>query len=284
VPTTSDVQIRDGRALTKSGSVSVYDLLKHLPAGLMIDVGAASGGTTRKMLAASPLSRVVSYEPFPGNIPFLHESCGKDDRVTIRNAAVGSMSGTASFSIAQTVDQSVKGWEDRVGYSSGGYLRRDDGDLRRQEITVEVVKLDEDIQETPIFIKIDVQGGELDVLRGASGLIGTGTPLIFCEYSGQKGILDFMVQHGYAIFDTEYLVVPRTDTDTLEEWEPVKRINLSSGKEALVCWPKNRPSDLDSFQAFLAGQRPKRIAAQTDLICVHERSLQEVMSIARSLG
>jgi precorrin-6B methylase 2 len=57
--------INSGQSLFGERSTSVYDVLAHLEPGLMLDVGAASGGTTALMLRRSPQSRVIAFEPFP---------------------------------------------------------------------------------------------------------------------------------------------------------------------------------------------------------------------------
>ena len=47
----------------------VYDWLRSMKPGLMLDVGAAAGSKCVKMLAASPHSSVIAFEPFPGKSP-----------------------------------------------------------------------------------------------------------------------------------------------------------------------------------------------------------------------
>ena len=74
------------------------------------------------MLDRSPSSRVVAFEPFPGNHPYLDESVGNDARVTIVKAAVADQTAPSTFLVGKTVTGSERGWERFVGYSSAGYV------------------------------------------------------------------------------------------------------------------------------------------------------------------
>jgi hypothetical protein len=61
--------------------------------------------------------------------------------------------------------------------------------------------------EPPVLLKIDVQGGELRVLEGASGLLsGIDTVLVECSfaelYEGQPladAVVRFLLGHGFAL-------------------------------------------------------------------------------------
>jgi len=65
----------------------ITEVTRHLKQ--MLDVGAAAGSTTRQMLQNSPQSRVIAFEPFPGNFPHFERTIGGDPRVTFVKAAVG---------------------------------------------------------------------------------------------------------------------------------------------------------------------------------------------------
>lgn len=263
----------------------VYDVLAHLKPGLMLDVGAAAGDVTKLMLAKSPASWVLAFEPFGGNLPFFEEALGNDDRVTLHKKAVGREKGTASFVLAPTVSGTEPGWEKRVGYSSGGALKQGDVPKGRSTVEVEVVTIDS-LVDTPVrFLKIDVQGGELGVLQGASRMIDRGQiDIIYCEYSGQDGVLEFLFERKMDVYDTTYLIVPRREEDALDDWDVIGTKALSNGRVASLAWPANRPTDIEAYADFIRTQRPKRIVAQTDLVAVrsgfrskYEKAVAEAM-------
>ena len=84
------------------------------------------------------------------------------------------------------------------------------GTEQKETIEVSTVTLDErfpDGVEEPALLKIDVQGYELEVLRGAERLLQTiGTVLVECSfqefYAGQAGadeVIRFLQQRGFRL-------------------------------------------------------------------------------------
>ncbi len=63
----------------------------------------------------------------------------------------------------------------------------------------------------PSLLKIDVEGAELEVLRGASRLFETVRPVVLCEVipASEPGVTEFFKDHGYQIFDGELPVQER---------------------------------------------------------------------------
>jgi hypothetical protein len=100
----------------------------------------------------------------------------------------------------------------------------------------------------PDIIKIDVEGAEWDVLRGASTLIQDHCPLLFLELhpnevtsfdSSIEEIVDYLRYHGYFFYKTDYL---RRDGNI----EPVNRDDLLSlvKSDMVICVPEAaRPGD-----------------------------------------
>jgi len=141
------------------------------PGAVVYDVGANVGSYT--LLASrrcGPGGRVVAFEPLPANLEFLQRHIALNDaaNVTIVAAAVSDRAGRSAF----------QGTPDRVTsrLSPGG------------DSEVECVTLDGLLADTalppPDCIKIDVEGAEAAVLRGAMHLIETKRPLIFLETHG----------------------------------------------------------------------------------------------------
>ncbi|HEX7140342.1 MAG TPA: FkbM family methyltransferase, partial [Vicinamibacterales bacterium] len=147
------------------------------PGDIAVDVGAHIGFFTVQMAGAVGSSGFVyAFEPFGPNADLLDRSVAENhfaDRVFFRRAAVGDTPGEATLTFPpETLN------------SGGAYLLRDGtaplpGNLRA---TVPVVVLDEVVTRRPVrLIKIDVEGAEPQVLRGAAKLIREDRPTILAE-------------------------------------------------------------------------------------------------------
>jgi FkbM family methyltransferase len=147
------------------------------PGDVAIDAGAHVGFFTMQMAAAvGPIGRVYAFEPLDANADLLERSVREnhfDDRVLFRRAAVGAASGVAMLTFpVETLN------------SGGAYLLRDGtaplaGNVTKQ---VPVVALDAlDIRRPVRFIKIDVEGAEPQVIRGAERILEEDHPVILSE-------------------------------------------------------------------------------------------------------
>ncbi len=108
---------------------------------------------------------------------------------------------------------------------------------------VEVDSLDNHITTTslprPDFIKIDVQGIELDVLLGMSKTIQKHKPKLFVEIHGNdihwriknlRKIMKFLIANGYSIYHVES-----------EQMITLYNIKIVKADEHLYCFPANCP-------------------------------------------
>jgi FkbM family methyltransferase len=135
------------------------------PASVVYDLGANTGIYTLLASRRAPQGHVYSFEPFPRNVEFLarHLALNRITNCTVIEAAVGAASGWASF---------AAGAKPEMGSVDPG------GDLR-----VKMVSLDE-LRQTaslprPDLIKMDIEGGELEALRGASKLLREDRPVLY---------------------------------------------------------------------------------------------------------
>jgi FkbM family methyltransferase len=135
------------------------------PKGLCFDIGANIGNRLASFRRLG--FRVVALEPQPQCYNRLQSAFGGDNDVTLINKAVGSISGEASMmvSASHTVSTLSQAFIDATTQSG-----RFEGVSWDEKITVEVTSLDELISRhgVPDFIKIDVEGFELEVIRGLS--------------------------------------------------------------------------------------------------------------------
>jgi FkbM family methyltransferase len=138
----------------------------------VLDVGAHVGYyTLLASVLVGPKGRVCAFEPNPENHEFLsrHVLLNGLTNVMVENAAVSNSNGTASFDF---------------GTGSGTGRLAEHGVL-----DVRTVRLDEFCRERkvePGFLKIDVEGAELEVLRGADEIIRSHHPVIFLSTHGAE--------------------------------------------------------------------------------------------------
>ena len=125
----------------------------------MIDCGANHGFTTALFAKwTGSKGRVFAYEPSSHNVEILQSNLKLNsvENVTCRIVAVGSASGTV----------------DITTHPNAAVIReRKEG--QRSEI-VPIIKLDDEVFPGRVaFIKVDVEGFELEVLKGAQRILST---------------------------------------------------------------------------------------------------------------
>ena len=136
------------------------------PGDLCFDIGAHVGN---RLQALSRLgARVVALEPQPQCMRLLRRWYGHHPNIELVEQAVGGARGTRSLFVSErtpTVTTLSRDWIGAVGATPGFAGVRWD-----RSIPVHVTTLDELIARygEPTFCKIDVEGTELDVLRGLS--------------------------------------------------------------------------------------------------------------------
>jgi FkbM family methyltransferase len=137
-----------------------------------IDVGAHSGAILREIVRIAPGGRHIAYEPIPHLAAQLAEEFSS---VTVRNAALSDENGAASFVHVDSAPE-YSGLREREYHGLT--------DVRKHEITVRTERLDDVLPEAfePRLIKIDVEGAEMLVLRGARQTIRRCRPTIIFEH------------------------------------------------------------------------------------------------------
>jgi len=146
------------------------------PDDLCFDIGAHVGSRLRAWLPLG--ARIVAVEPQPSCAALLRRWFGGDSRVALVERAVGARPGTAELLVSPrtpTVTTLSQDWIAAVGGD-----RAFAGVRWEERRPVTVTTLDELIARHggPAFCKIDVEGYELEVLRGLSRPI----PALSFEY------------------------------------------------------------------------------------------------------
>ncbi len=134
------------------------------PGDVIWDVGANIGFYTEQFSArVGESGRVVAFEPVPACYDKLAASVVGRTNVRLVNAGLGQTAGTVMFDIGST-DESLG----RVveGNSAGAGAK-----LVRLPIHVGDELAKSEKVPPPTYVKVDVEGHELDVLRGMDGLL-----------------------------------------------------------------------------------------------------------------
>ncbi len=198
----------------------IRDAIKELApkAKVFWDVGSNIGIHTINAKLANPELKIVSFEPVPCNYSLLARNVITNNwtaDITIVPIALGA---TASIVWIDPTDDNP-----RLKLNS-----EFDFDYRTPVLPLDAFDL-----PLPQFIKIDVEGAELDVLKGASKLMRT-RPIIISEYNisfleprnQHLEYPDYLIKQGYKIICMDYRPGMRKEVgsaqelyDHLKKWE-----------------------------------------------------------------
>jgi FkbM family methyltransferase len=154
------------------------------PGDIALDVGANVGAHTVFLShLVGKRGRVLAFEPLPANIDALKETLRRRARhpnIVILPVAVGN-----SVSSEKSVMMKVPG-DDLTQASLAVQMTGSwEGKPAVHEVAVPLTSLDTNKEVQSLrhieMVKIDVEGGELDVLRGATQTLSRHLPLIYCE-------------------------------------------------------------------------------------------------------
>jgi FkbM family methyltransferase len=171
--------------------------------GSAIDVGAHSGAVLREILRVAPEGRHIAYEPLP---VLARQLTAEFPGVEVRNAALSDTNGSVDFIHVEAAPE-LSGMRER---DYGAYA-----DTPRTTITVRTERLDDVLPAgfVPDLIKIDVEGAELLVLRGAVETLRRHRPAVVFEHGigaadrygyGPEDVYDLLVGDiGLRIFDLD---------------------------------------------------------------------------------
>jgi FkbM family methyltransferase len=163
-------------------------ILKNFSKGeIFYDIGAHFGYFSA--IAASineEEGRVFAFEPRPMNAGFFrrHMKANGFDRVTLFESAVGN------------TDQEVH-FDDSRGSAKGRIDEK--GNLRVRQVCIDHM-VDSGLLPLPTFVKIDVEGGEINVLKGLEKVIRNARPKMVIATHNKTChdfVLDFLERNNY---------------------------------------------------------------------------------------
>jgi FkbM family methyltransferase len=253
-------------------------ICRQLQAGCLVDVGANLGLYTLLLRSVSPLP-IIAYEPQPFLFRLLQKNIAHNRlaKVKARNLACGAERGEIPFVIG------INGAVAQCGPVPAKHSLNDSARPGRQspqefdwdseaEITLlghtvvkaPVVTLDEDLGDLSVaLLKIDCEGFEQNILRGAQRLIARQRPHLFLElhpvelekYGGLAGVVVEMLAPYYELEFWDFGFIRRRSrlVRSFLKHQATKGCQFADAREFLTaCATPPRPSQL-----YVVG-RPKR--------------------------
>jgi FkbM family methyltransferase len=178
----------------------VQALRLHIhPGDACMDVGAHLGYYCLTMARmVGPSGRVISFEPIRENLAVLEENVALNNpaNVELVNVALGDRPGVASLLGSES--ETITSTPSTRGYAVKG---------PRSSVEVRVDTLDAFLKREghrPSVIKIDVEGAELDVLKGSRETLKTVRPVVLLKIHGSgdsttREVSDFFTAVSYSV-------------------------------------------------------------------------------------
>jgi FkbM family methyltransferase len=156
---------------------------------IFFDVGANVGLHSYYVARKFPQVKITAFEPLPGNAAYIRESVSLNNfkNISVVESAVSSSEGEAYF--------------DENKNNSMGMLV-----ARQTSLKVKLITLDNYVKQHDVYpdvLKIDVEGAESEVLKGAGHLIAKAAPSFIIELHNPQQDLEvarILLAHGYSIF------------------------------------------------------------------------------------
>jgi FkbM family methyltransferase len=150
-------------------------LFSRLPIDLVLDVGANTGQFARQCRAAGYRGKILSFEPTAAAHAALLHSAESDPLWTVADRmALGAVNGETKINIAlNSYSSSILPMLDAhlSAAPNSAYLQKEKVPLRRLDDVLADLLAATDASGRTIFLKLDVQGYESQVLGGATHVL-----------------------------------------------------------------------------------------------------------------
>ncbi len=146
---------------------------------------------------------LLVFEPSDENARYLSRNVAPFSWITVDRRGVADREGVAKFFIEGLTGQNNSLLDDyevfNLNAANAGV------EAQRSCVEIELTTLDAVCEQKalhPNFIKIDIEGAEIDALRGMQNVLTTDRPVIFMEITkNAEECFDILVNKGYRAFD-----------------------------------------------------------------------------------
>ncbi len=186
---------------------------------IFYDVGGNKGDYTLMLKKSFPNSTITTFEPNPNTFKVLQTNIGKQSKLI--NKGVGEKQGVLKLFFDVNNKTSVQ------ASSNPEIIKQIAKTTDLESVTIDVITLDDYVTEPQIdLLKIDVEGFELEVLKGAKQLINANKiKIIQFEFNEVniiqrrflKDFYDFLPNYDFFRLDEKRLI-------PLKEWQPKHEI------------------------------------------------------------
>ncbi|MDJ0929225.1 MAG: FkbM family methyltransferase [Gammaproteobacteria bacterium] len=218
--------LHDAIAVSRLKSSGLDYLLPRLVAKLQsqfcrfVDVGAGVGTTAleyheilkqslgtgflRHLRGDGPRASITCYEPLPENFAELSKRLAGLRECRLREAAAWNENGTEMFTVPNRQTAAAETWG--VGTSWEGTILPNKRKRRKYEsVEVRTVRLEDDLDEVPDFVKLDLQGGEMPAIEGLGDMLDD-IKLLYVETQlmKQEPTCQFLADNGFVVMYDKY--------------------------------------------------------------------------------
>jgi FkbM family methyltransferase len=164
----------------KKDALTIQKDLLGGQASVIFDVGANRGDVSAEYRQHFPDAKIFAFEPFPGSLESFRGKHARDSGINSFQLALAAEKGNRTLYVNQSVDTNSLLPGTSTGLSSDQHVKN------VTTLNVETTTIDDFCGERGInridILKMDIQGGEWDALRGAASLLKAGSiGLIYSE-------------------------------------------------------------------------------------------------------
>jgi len=149
---------------------------------VVLDIGANVGQYAKGLRADGYAGRIVSFEPLSEAFAELSRYAASDKSWECKQLALGNSDGTTNMNISErTYSNSLLPMKDRhlAAAPNTGYVGSETVRIKRLDSLRNQLFEDKD----SVYTKLDVQGYEMQVLEGATEILGQNVPVVEIELS-----------------------------------------------------------------------------------------------------
>jgi len=145
-------------------AIYLRDLLKRLRINCVLDIGAHHGSYVKTLRRLGFTGHILSFEPNPHSFKLLSGLYSSDPLWKGRNIALGSRNTKMPFNLTELSDMSSL-----LTPKTANVSAIEDVEIKRLDAIAD--EMFTTIENPRVFLKVDTQGYDLEVIKGATGCI-----------------------------------------------------------------------------------------------------------------
>ena len=235
---------------------------KYIPfEPVVYDIGSNIGNHTLYFSKKLRAKKIYAFEPVVPNINLLNMNIKENNlkNVEVLPVAVGSRRGRTALSINERNMGECKLIENEIGNTS-------------------IVTINELDLDTPDFVKIDVEGAEVEVLKGMSEILSKDSPVIWIETSDNFLKVDqFLLKYQYELVDAHNFNFIYMKYNTLDN----RLSKIQTFKENIILEYKNTTIDKWNLNRWLRAEKNKVRQLEVQIESINNLMEEQKKEISR---